>query len=104
MRVSVVRSACRAAALLALLGPGRAAALPYVLPLPPEARPGVTVSASEKEGVLALELKLNEKVIGAKVSAVRLTVTDQLPDGKYRSVLDVPVAMRCEPKERLRPQ
>ena len=94
MCVSIVRSACRAAALLALLDPGRAVALPYVLPLPPEARPGVTVSASEKDEVLALELKLNETAIGAKVSAVHLTVTDQLPDGKYRPVLEVPVATR----------
>jgi hypothetical protein len=94
MCVSAIRSACRAALVLALLGPGPAVALPYVLPLPAEARSGVTVSASEKAGILALELKLNEKLIGARVSAVRLTVTDQMPDGKYRSVLDVPVATR----------
>ena len=75
---------------LVVLGcPSFATALPHVLSLPVKARAGVKFSGTEKDGVIDLELKLDEKAIDAKIVEVRLTVADQLPSGVYREIVDL---------------
>jgi hypothetical protein len=69
--------------------PSSAKALPHVVSLPAEARPGVQSTGTEKDGVIDLELKLDEKIIDAKIVEVRLTVVDQLPNWAYREIVDL---------------